>query len=152
MDVMGRRRMGCLDNLQRRGISIMSRAQIFKVLGSALLLLLISSCDTEQKASDDYYFEDKEYTLIEQDYIFVVVDNKEEWNDLVKQYVGPGYKGDQMGAFSRLRLNRQDPNLAGSECIVYIKDPTWTYEPEYIGHEIVHCLFGKWHPSQRGKG
>ena len=90
----------------------MSRAQILNVLGSALLLLFISSCDTEQKASDDYYFEDNEYTLIEQDYIFVVVDNKEEWNDLVKQYVGDGYKGDQMGAFSRLRLNRQDPNQA----------------------------------------
>ena len=132
----------------------MSGAQILKVLGSALLLLFISSCDTDtnKKASDEYYFEDKEYTLIEQDYIFVVVDNKEEWNDLVKQYVGRAYTGDQMGAFSRLRLNRQDPNLAGSECIVYIKDPTWVYEPEFIGHEIVHCLFGKWHPSQRGKG
>ena len=110
----------------------MSRAQILNVLGSALLLLFISSCDTDtnKKSSDEYYFEDKEYTLIEQDYIFVVVDNKEEWNDLVKQYVGDGYTGDQMGAFSRLRLNRQEPNLAGSECIVYIKDPTWQYEPE----------------------
>lgn len=123
------------------------------LMGSALIFfVLLSSCDTDQKASDAYYFEEKEYTLIEQDYIFVVVENKEEWNELVKQYVGDGYAGDQMGAFSRLRLNRQDPNLAGSECIVYIKDPTWQYEPEYIGHEIIHCLFGKWHPSQRGKG
>ena len=132
----------------------MSRAQILNVLGSALLLLFISSCDTDtnKKASDEYYFEDKEYTLIEQDYIFVVVENKKKWNDLVKQYFGSEYTGDQMGAFSRLRLNRQEPNLAGSECIVYIKDPTWQYEPEYIGHEIIHCLFGKWHPSQRGKG
>ena len=133
----------------------MSGAQILKVLGSALIVLLfISSCDTDtnKKGPDDYYFEQKEYTLIEQEYIFVVVDNKKEWNDLVKQYVGPGYTGDQMGAFSRLRLNREDPNLAGSECIVYIKDPEWVYEPEFIGHEIVHCLFGKWHPSQRGKG
>ena len=146
---------GVLGQSTNQKYNIMSGVQKFFVFGSALIIsILLTSCDTDtnKTASDDYYFEDKEYTLIEQDYIFVVVDNKEQWNELVKQYVGDRYTGDQMGAFSRLRLNRQDPNLAGSECIVYIKDPEWVYEPEYIGHEIIHCLYGKWHPSQRGKG
>ena len=126
----------------------MSGAQWFKVLSSALICVGLVSCS--KNASDDYHFEQKEYTLLEQKFEFVVVDNITEWNSLVEQYVGAD--GGDIGAFSRLRLNREDPNLAGSECIVYIKDPEWVYEPEFIGHEIVHCLYGKWHPSQRGKG
>ena len=144
---------GVLGPSTNQKYNVMSGAQILTALSSALIILLfVTSCDSGKKASDEYYFEDKEYTLIEQDYIFVVIDNNTEWNDLVKQYVGPEYQGDGIGAFSRLRLNREDPNLAGSECIVYIKDPSWVYEPEYIGHEIVHCLYGKWHPNQKFKG
>ena len=113
-------------------------------------MLTLISCS--KKASDKYEFEQKEYTLLDQDIQFVLISNEQEFNNLAREIVGPEFNADNLGAFSRLRLNRQDPNLAGSECIVYIKDPDWVYEPEYIGHEIAHCLFGKWHPSQRGKG
>ena len=41
----------------------MSGAQILKVLGLALIVtIFVSSCDTDKKASDAYYFEEKEYT------------------------------------------------------------------------------------------
>ncbi len=124
-----------------------------KFLLPLIAALFLASCDNSsapKNGADDYHFEGKEYTLIEQKYTFVVVPNEKEWNALADQYVG--IPGDDLGAFSRLRLNRAEPDLKGSECIVYIRDPDWKYEPEFIGHEIIHCLFGKWHPSQRGKG
>jgi len=126
---------------------------MIKVLLPLIAALLIASCDNSpatKMGSDDYYFEDKEYTLIDQKYTFIVVPNKEEWDALADKYVG--IPGKDLGAFSRLRLNRASPTLEGSECIVYIRDPNWMYEPEFIGHEIIHCLYGRWHPNQRGKG
>jgi len=131
----------------------MSGAHKFFIMGSALILsMLLVSCDSNKNASDDYYFEQKEYTLINQKYSFVVISSSKEWDKQVKENVGQFYSGNDIGAFSKLRLNKDDFNLKGSECIIYIKDPAWKYEPEYIGHEITHCLYGKWHPSQRGKG
>lgn len=33
-------------------------------------------------------------------------------------------------------------------CDMYIYDPKYDYEPEFIGHELVHCLYGDFHPNQ----
>lgn len=30
-------------------------------------------------------------------------------------------------------------------CIIYIVDPSILYRPEYIGHELVHCIDGNFH-------
>lgn len=121
-----------------------------KWISVPLVALTLVSCS--KKASDDYEFERKEYTLLDQKIEFVLISNEQEFNKLAKEFVGPDQNADNLGAFSRLRLNRADENLAGSECIVYIKDPDWVYEPEYIGHEITHCLFGDWHPKQNNRG
>jgi hypothetical protein len=45
-----------------------------------------------------------------------------------------------------------DPNLMAyslltpDSCEVHIVDPGKSYKPEWIGHELVHCLHGRWHP------
>ena len=33
----------------------------------------------------------------------------------------------------------------GGVCTVYIVNPTKTYRPEILGHEVFHCLEGDWH-------
>jgi len=30
-------------------------------------------------------------------------------------------------------------------CIVHVMDPHTIYEPEFIGHEFTHCMYGQWH-------
>lgn len=30
-------------------------------------------------------------------------------------------------------------------CIIHIVDPKIVYVPEIIGHELTHCIYGKWH-------
>ena len=53
-------------------------------MSSALICVGLVSCS--KNASDDYHFEQKEYTLLEQKFEFVVVDNITEC--LLLQYVG----------------------------------------------------------------
>ena len=30
-------------------------------------------------------------------------------------------------------------------CEIHIHDPNYSYEPEIAGHELFHCMYGKWH-------
>lgn len=31
------------------------------------------------------------------------------------------------------------------ECEMHIVEPAASYQPEWIGHELVHCIRGEWH-------
>lgn len=31
------------------------------------------------------------------------------------------------------------------QCVIHIVDPKIVYVPEIIGHELTHCIYGKWH-------
>lgn len=31
-------------------------------------------------------------------------------------------------------------------CEVHIVDPAEEWRPEWIGHEVAHCAWGRWHP------
>jgi len=30
-------------------------------------------------------------------------------------------------------------------CTIHIIKPSFRYLPEHIGHELIHCVYGKWH-------
>ena len=36
--------------------------------------------------------------------------------------------------------------IRGDRCIMHIIDPAVSYQPQWIGHEFVHCIRGDWHP------
>lgn len=38
----------------------------------------------------------------------------------------------------------------GQSCTIHMIDPKVTYQPEFFGHELTHCLYGEFHPSQNG--
>jgi hypothetical protein len=35
--------------------------------------------------------------------------------------------------------------LRGNECTIHVRDPLVAYQPEFIGHEISHCIWGRFH-------
>lgn len=39
-------------------------------------------------------------------------------------------------------------SIEDNKCTIYIVDPRKRYLPEQIGHEIMHCMYGKWHNYQ----
>lgn len=43
---------------------------------------------------------------------------------------------DRVSAFSLIR---------GKTCEIHILDPRYHYRPELIGHELTHCIYGRWH-------
>lgn len=34
-------------------------------------------------------------------------------------------------------------------CTMHIVDPFYAYEPEIVGHEFLHCVYGQWHISNK---
>jgi len=30
-------------------------------------------------------------------------------------------------------------------CVMHVVEPTYLYQPEFIGHEFSHCVWGSWH-------
>ena len=86
-------------------------------------------------AADDYEFEGKEFEHTAIDLKVVVISTQEKFDELTNKLV-PGVGNLQ--AFSSI-------NPTTNTCTVYVKDPTWEYSPEFIGHEIAHCVWGRWH-------
>lgn len=31
-------------------------------------------------------------------------------------------------------------------CTVHVVDPSAAWKPEWLGHEVAHCVWGRWHP------
>lgn len=48
-------------------------------------------------------------------------------------------KASRVEAFSILELPEYDV------CTIHMIDPEVSYEPEYVGHEMLHCIYGQWH-------
>ena len=98
--------------------------------------LLLISCDPgPSKGKDGYNFESKEYEKTSLQVEIVIIPDQNEFNRLAQEWA-PGVEGLQ--AFGRLQP-------AVDKCIIYIKEPTWQYHPEFIGHEMAHCIWGRWH-------
>jgi hypothetical protein len=41
-------------------------------------------------------------------------------------------------AFTEIEIGRNG-------CTIHIVDPSEEYRPEVLGHELTHCLYGRWH-------
>lgn len=54
-----------------------------------------------------------------------------------------------LAAFSQLDANPVPgkPRL----CLIHVLDPKVRYEPENVGHELMHCIYGDWHPVEVGQ-
>jgi len=107
-------------------------------IAAGLTLFLLSCNQESQKGPDGYAFESKEFERSEIDLSVVVIRDQAEFNRL-KRIHAPDVEGLQaFGFFS----------LSSNQCTIYIKDPTWRYEPEWIGHEVAHCVWGRWHDTR----
>lgn len=109
-----------------------------KVL-AILSILILAGCEpAPKKGADDYLFESKEYEKTNLNIEFVILRNQSEFDQAAKQYAN-GVQG--LEAFGILIPSE-------NRCILYIKDPEWQYVPEFIGHEVAHCIWGRWHDKR----
>lgn len=98
--------------------------------GALLIVAMLAGCDQ----GDGYQFQTKEFTRRE---VTIMVVEYPSLKDLKAEAVKRGQPEDVM-AFATYSLNH-------NTCTVHIVDPAVRYYPEYIGHEFVHCIHGRWH-------
>jgi len=104
-------------------------------------LFFIVSCGQKKLAADGYYFEKETFTRNDIQVSIVLVKNQEEMTKLLAEHNRTAASGKEVAAFSVLEINEP-------KCTIYMIDPKISYQPEFIGHELVHCMYGDWHQSQ----
>ena len=116
-------------------------AGISAVAITAALFSLVA-CDnpSHQKGKDGYYFEKGTFTRTEFPVEVVLVKDASAITAEIKKRnnIQGTIEPKNVAAFSVIRTN--DP-----KCTIYMIDPKNKYEPEFIGHEFVHCIYGVWH-------
>jgi len=109
-----------------------------------ILTTFVVSCDnppSKKRGADGYYFEQESFTRTNFPIEIILVQDEKEMIKLFKErqrsFVG-NIEPKNVAAFSVIRLN-------DDKCTIYMLDPKVSYQPEYIGHELVHCIYGVWH-------
>jgi hypothetical protein len=110
------------------------------VVATALFSLVACDNTSKQKGKDGYYFEKESFTRTEFPVEVVLVKDAAAITAEIKKRnnIQGTVEPKNVAAFSVIRLN--DP-----KCTIYMIDPKNKYEPEFIGHEFVHCIYGVWH-------
>lgn len=101
-----------------------------------ILALLLGACQTTQVGADGYLFDRKEYENVTPGVEFVLLKNSKEMTEIRKKFFGADWA--RVSAFTQW-------NPEKGVCKIYIADPDWQYRPELIGHEVAHCIWGRWH-------
>lgn len=112
-----------------------------KRIALALLALGLVSCDQGpggRTGADDYKFETKEY---QKQTITVTIQVFQSQTELDHYARDNNIRVSGLAAFSKLY-----PSV--DKCTIFVVDPTVNYEPEFLGHEFAHCVWGRWHPKR----
>lgn len=110
-------------------------------LGASFALIFATSCEKQKNAADGYYFEKETFVRTELTVHVVLVQSQAEMEKLLASKNKTLAPGREVVAFSVLYTNTP-------ECTIYMMDPKVVYQPEFVGHEFVHCVYGDWHKVQ----
>lgn len=113
---------------------------MFKKCLIVLAALTLGSCDKPQYSkvgADGYTFGTIQYVKTDLRVEVTVHMSREALVEAAKEY---GEDRPDLAAFSILYPKS---NL----CKVHIVNPEASYEPEFIGHELIHCVYGQWHTN-----
>jgi hypothetical protein len=110
-----------------------------------LLALLATSAYASQRVAKDYFHWGKpEFTNSKVQVEVIYVESRKELLELLIAKGGSNEKRDgeskppKLNAFSIVRKNK-------ATCTIYTLNPKVEYKPEFLGHEMFHCLHGRWH-------
>lgn len=111
-----------------------------KIFALIAVCLLNWSCSNKPVAADGYTFYSKQYTKNTVQIEIVTYDTQQQLIEVLRRR---GRNSDidinRVKAFSD--LHPPDYN----RCTIHMVDPASAYNPEYVGHEFLHCIYGQWH-------
>jgi hypothetical protein len=105
-----------------------------------IISLLLIAAMNPFRGIDGYIFKQKEYQHETVEVTLITYKTHSEFSKAMKQYniLLPPKK--KLAAFAIL-------TPGSNKCTIHAIDPYTSYEPEYLGHELTHCFFGRWHPD-----
>jgi len=114
---------------------------MFKKLTLGLLFLL-SACNTKPVAADGYTFGKEQYEQNNLQVRVVTYNTEAEVQKAAAKYGEANTSS--IAAFSVLT-----PPF--NTCTIHMINPKVSYQPEFIGHEFVHCVYGQWHTNNSSR-
>lgn len=99
---------------------------------------VLSGCDSKKPGDDGYTFDHPEFVRTTPVIRIVVHPNQTDLQAAAK-LAGQTEAGDIM-AWSAMSATD-----ASRPCVIHIVDPAKAYAPQWIGHELTHCIYGRWH-------
>jgi len=108
-----------------------------RLISFTMLSLLISCGEPRPKqGADGYVFGQRQY---EKSVVHIEIVTYQTRAELIKAAKDRGVTDPGIVAFSVLRPPTFD------RCTIHMVDPSVSYDPEFMGHELAHCVYGQWH-------
>lgn len=114
------------------------RRAILRATLAAAMALTLASCDSRPRAADGYTFEKKEYVNATPIISIVTHDSQA---DLLAA-APPATRREAQAANREIQAWSL---ITSNNCEIHIVDPEVKYDPIWIGHELTHCVYGRWH-------
>ena len=109
------------------------------------LSAIVVSCNSIQprRGADGYQYTTPEYEQSQMNVNIQTYKSQHDFDNMVKIMNIKVADSERVAAFSILR---------GSTCTIHIVHPSVKYEPEFYGHELMHCYSGQFHKNNFTKG
>ena len=106
----------------------------------SLALALTSVAAAAAPSLDGYSFETEQFEHRTVSVTFVPVERQTDLQAL-SEINGIHLRSSQIKGFTRY-------DAKSDSCVIYMMDPKVSYEPEFLGHELTHCIYGDFHPKK----
>jgi hypothetical protein len=100
------------------------------------IFFLIGSCDQPKTGADGYRFEKMDFERSQLSVTLVPYPSAKALQAAGKRFGVE--RAESLAAFAT--LSRSEPR-----CTIHYVHPQVSYEPEWLGHELVHCIYGQFH-------
>jgi len=116
---------------------------VFLVAYTIFVAVVAVSCTQQGHhiGADGYYFEHETFTRTEFPVEIHLVQSEAEMTAEIEKRmksVSGTIEPKNVAAFSII-------SEENNKCVIYMIDPKVSYQPEFYGHELVHCVYGVWH-------
>lgn len=114
------------------GVAIIAVIAIIALLGKPV----------SNMGADGYIFGQPQYA---KQRIVVDIVTYKSLEDLQSKVKSLGVNNPDIAAFSTIKPPAFD------HCTIHMIDPSVSYQPEFIGHEFTHCVYGQWHTDNNSR-
>ena len=113
-----------------------------KHLLAALALLILAACNSNVGTDGHEFDPDQaEYKFTDFRVTVTTYPSVQNMRHIAKTEHGVNLPEDRLLYGFAILDNRS------ADCHIHIVDPAVDYAPEWMGHELMHCIYGRWHPT-----